>query len=232
MSDSLKIAVLGDYNFTYNSHQATNLAIDHAGRFLEQEINYYWIKIEEAAYFKMQSFEKYDGIWLAPGPFRNIFFINSILDTLTQLNIPTLVTGEGYRGLIEILIAKHNLNRTGEKLISENLVEGNQFESVHIVPHSAAMIQLYENHSHLELTSSRYSLYPKLIAALEDGIVDIEAFNQLEEPEIISLRQHPFFLAMANCPQISSTREIPHPIIYTFMKASKQINQLDGKKLA
>ncbi len=232
MSQNLKIAVLGDYNFTYNSHQATNLAIDHAGRFLEEEINYYWIKIEEAAYFKMQNFERYDGVWLAPGPFKNVFFLNSIVDTLTQLNIPTLITGEGYRALIEILINKHQLNAGNEKLVSENLVEGNQFENVNIVPHSPAMIKLYENHSHLELTSSRYSMYPKLIMSLEEGIIDIEAYNQLDEPEIISLKSHPFFLAMANCPQISSTREIPHPIIYTFMKASKMINQLDGRKLA
>ena len=35
MSDTLKIAVIGDYNFTYNSHQATNLALDHAGIFLD-----------------------------------------------------------------------------------------------------------------------------------------------------------------------------------------------------
>ncbi len=232
MSESLKIAVLGDYNFTYNSHHATNLAIDHASRFLDEEINYYWIKIEEAAYFKMQNFEKYDGIWLAPGPFRNVFFINAIIEMLSQLKIPTLITGEGYRALIEILINKYNLNTSGEKLVSENLVEGNQFESVHIVPHSKEMIKLYENHSQMELTSSRYSLYPKLIHALENGIVDIEAYNQLEEPEIVSLTRHPFFLAMANCPQISSTREIPHPIIYTFMKASKQINQFGEKKLA
>jgi hypothetical protein len=38
MSESLKIAVLGDYNFTYNSHQATNLAIDHASRFLDDQL--------------------------------------------------------------------------------------------------------------------------------------------------------------------------------------------------
>jgi CTP synthase (UTP-ammonia lyase) len=232
MSQNLKIAVIGDYNFTYNSHQATNLAIDHAGRFLEEEINYYWIKVEEAAYFKMQNFEKYDGVWLAPGPFKNVFFLNSIVDTLTQLNIPTLITGEGYRSLIEILINKFHLNGNNEKLVSENLVEGNQFENVNIVPHSPAMEKLYENHSNLELTSSRYSMYPKLIQSLQDGIIDVEAYNQLDEPEIISLTNHPFFLAMANCPQISSTREIPHPIIYTFMKAGKMIDQLNGKKLA
>ena len=45
MSISLKIAIIGDYNFTYNSHQATNLALDHSARFLDIEISYYWIKI-------------------------------------------------------------------------------------------------------------------------------------------------------------------------------------------
>jgi CTP synthase (UTP-ammonia lyase) len=231
MSEALRIAVIGDYNFTYNSHHATNLSIDHASRFLEEEINYYWIKVDEAAFFKMENFEKYDGVWIAPGPYKNVFFLNSILDILVQLKIPTLVTGEGYRALIEVLINRNNLNFTKEKLISDNLVDGNHFESVQIVPHSKEMINLYENHSHIELTASRYSMYPRLISVLSEKIVDVEAYNHLEEPEIISLTKHPFFLATGNCPQISSTREIPHPIIYTFMKASKYINQLDGEKM-
>ena len=229
--EGLRIAIVGEFNFTFNSHHATNLAIDHAARFLEEDISYYWVKIEEAAYFKMESFEKYDGVWIAPGPFKNVFFLNSILDNLIRLNIPTLVTGDAFRSLIEVLIGEHQLNVDKEKLVSDNLVDGNHFESVQIVPHSPEMIGLYENHSNVELTSSRYSMYPKLIEKLCEDIIDIEAYNQLDEPEIISLKKHPFFLAMANCPQISSTREIPHPLIYTFMKASKMINQLDGKEM-
>mgnify|MGYP006151277237 CR=1 FL=1 len=78
MSEALKIAIIGDYNFTYNSHHATNLSLDHAAEFLELEINYYWIKITEAAQYKTQQFEQFDGIWIAPGPFNNIFFLNGI----------------------------------------------------------------------------------------------------------------------------------------------------------
>ncbi|MBU2018093.1 MAG: hypothetical protein KJ941_00485 [Bacteroidetes bacterium] len=231
MSEGIRIAVVGDYNFMYNSHHATNLSIDHASRFLEEEISYYWIKIEEAAFFKMENFERYDGVWIAPGPYRNAFYLNAILDNLIQLKIPTLVTGEGFRTLIEVLINRNQLNGRNEKLVSDNLVDGNSFEAVQIHPHSKEMIKLYENHSNTELTASRYSLYPNLITMLQNDIVDIEAYNHLEEPEIISLNQHPFFLAMGNCPQISSTREIPHPIIYTFMKASRFINQLDGEEI-
>jgi len=132
--------------------------------------------------------------------------------------IPVLITGEGYRTLVEVLIQMYQLNSKGEKLISENLVEGEQFEKIHIAPHSDAFIKLYENYSKVELTSSRYSLYPQLINSLADDIADIEAYNQFEDPEIISLKNHSFFVGCGFCPQISSTREIPHPLIYTFMK--------------
>ena len=47
MGQSIKIAIVGDYNFTYNSHHATNLAIDHSAHFLEIEASYYWIKLNE-----------------------------------------------------------------------------------------------------------------------------------------------------------------------------------------
>jgi CTP synthase (UTP-ammonia lyase) len=219
LSGNLKIAIIGDYNFSYNSHQATNLALDHSSRFLETDINYYWIKINEAAQFKEEQFKEFDGIWIAPGPYLNQFFVHGIIRSITRLNIPTLITGDSFRYLFEVLINLYQLNPQGEKLISDNLVDGNQFERVSITPHSKAFIQLYENHNNTELTSSRYSLYPQLISSLSDEVIDIEAYNQFEDPEIISLKNHVFFVACAFCPQISSTREIPHPLIYTFIKA-------------
>lgn len=218
MQAALKIAIIGDYNFTYYSHQATNLALDHAGLFLGIEVNYYWIKLSEAAMFKINKFEQFDGVWIAPGPFPNPFFLNGIIRTISQLKIPSLLTGDSFRSFIEVLIANDQLNGGKEKLISDNLVEGSVFEKVSIVPHSKTFIQLFENHSTFELTSSRYSIYPQIIPQLLESSLDIEAYNQYEDPEIVSLKNHPFFIACGYCPQISSTREIPHPLVYTFVK--------------
>jgi CTP synthase (UTP-ammonia lyase) len=226
MSNQLKIAIIGDYNFTYNSHQATNLSIDHSARFLELEINYYWIKITEAASFKPQQFEQFDGIWISPGPFQSAFYLSGVIKLIKHLKIPTLITGEGYKILIETLINSYQLNPNGEKLISDNLVEGNQFERCQLVPHSKEFIRMYENHPTVELTSARYSLYPQLIDALTSEHIDIEAYNHFEDPEVISMKNHKFFVSCAFCPQISSTREIPHPLIYTFFKACIQIEEL------
>jgi CTP synthase (UTP-ammonia lyase) len=228
MSHVLKIAIIGDFNFTYNAHHATNLALDHAGRFLEIEVNYYWIKLAEATQFKSNQLQEYDGIWISPGPYKNIFFLSGIIDQVLQSKLPTFITGEGFKSLIEVLINRFNLNPNGEKLISDNLVEGEQFERVEIVPNSDALIKIYENHSPVELTSSRYSLYPQLMHYLLDELIDIEGYNQFEEAEIISLKKYPFFVACGFCPQISSTREIPHPLVYTFMKACVEKQKLQS----
>ncbi|HIP32096.1 MAG TPA: hypothetical protein EYG86_04990 [Crocinitomicaceae bacterium] len=220
MSQSLKIAIVGDFDFTYNSHHATNMAVDHSAYFLEVDINYYWIKLSEIVKFKSQQFNQYDGFLFAPGPVKNPFFLHGIIKEIINRKIPTLITGEGFKILLEVLINKYRLNSYGEKQVSDNLVDGKNFNKITILPHSKEFIQLYENYSNIELTSARYSMYPQLISELQlNNIADIEAYNQFEDPEIISLQNHDFFVGCGFCPQISSTRERPHPVIYTFFKA-------------
>jgi CTP synthase (UTP-ammonia lyase) len=228
MSGSLKIAIIGDYNFSFNAHHATNLSLDHAGDFLEIELNYYWIKINEAIKYKPIYFDQFDGIWIAPGPYQNPFFLNGIFKLLLEHKSPKLITGEAFKTFIEFLIALNNLNPFSEKLISENLVDGNNFERVTISPISASFEKLYDNFSKVELTSSRFSMYPKLIEQLKSKFIDIEVVNQFDDPEIISLVDHDFFVACAFCPQISSTRDIPHPLVYTFLKAAEEIRVLNA----
>jgi len=222
MSETLKIAIIGDYNFTYNAHHATNLALDHSADFLELEPNYYWIKISDALKYKSGYFDQYDGIWIAPGPIENPFYLTGIFKKLIENKIPVLNTGEGFKLFLEHLITFHQLTSYQEKLISENLVAGNSFERLTIHPKSNAFKKLYQNFSNEELTSSRYSIYPQLTDQLKDKFIDIEATNQFDDLEIISLKDHIFFVSCAFCPQISSTRDIPHPIIYTFLKMALQ----------
>ena len=163
MSQSLKIAIIGDYNFTYNSHHATNLAIDHSAQFLDIDVNYYWVKLSEVIGFRSQQFQQYDGFWIAPGPIQNPFFLYGIMKEIIGKNIPTLITGDGYKTLLDVLISTYQLNGRNEKLISDNLVDGEQFEKLIIAPHTSSFRKLYENYSNIELTSTRYSLYPQLI---------------------------------------------------------------------
>ncbi len=231
MSHAIKIAIIGDYNFTYYSHQATNLSLDHSSTFLDVDINYYWIKISEAISFKSSKIEQYDGVWIAPGTVTNSFFLHGIINYLNQLKIPTLLTGESYKSFIEVLVNNYQFNQGKDKFISDNLVEGNVFEKTTIIPYSQVFIKLFENHTTFELASSRYSIYPHVIEQLTEKLIDIEAFNQFEDPEIISLKNHPFFVVCGYCPQITSTRELPHPLIYTFIKTCMLMNDQFNKTM-
>ena len=182
----------------------------------------YESKVHELAKHKELYFEKFDGIWIAPGPIENAFFLNGIFKKIATKNIPVLITGEGFKIFLEYLITQNQLVPNKDKLISENLVSGNSFERITLEPKSKTFKKLYENFNPVELTSSRFSLYPQLIDQLESGLIDVEAVNDFNDPEVISLRQHDFFVSCAFCPQISSTRDVPHPIIYTFLKMSNK----------
>lgn len=218
MGQQVKIGIIGDYDFTQNAHHATNLSLDHAANFLDIDISYYWIRLHEVIKFKAQQFYQYDGFLIAPGVISNDFFMNSLMRDLFRMDLPILITGEGFKNFIEALATVHQLSASGEKIISDNLVKGNQFERVTLTPHSSSFIELYKYRTPIELTSCRFSLYPHLLKPLEAFALDVEAYNEFDEPEIVSLKTHPFFVASSFSPQISSTREFAHPIIYTFVK--------------
>ena len=224
--EPLKIAIIGDYNFTFNAHHATNLSLDHASIFLDLEINYYWIKLSDVAKEKANYFTKFDAFWIAPGPFQNGFFLNGIFKRLLDQKKPVLATGESFKILLEFLVACNNLNREADKLISENLSSGPYFEEIQITPNSKVFSKFYENFMRTELTATRYSLYPKLLNDLSGDWIDIEASNQFDDPEVFSLKGYSFFVACAFYPQVSSTRDIPHPIIYTFLKSAAPAESL------
>jgi CTP synthase (UTP-ammonia lyase) len=109
------------------------------------------------------------------------------------------------------------------------LVNSAHFERIEVLPRTLTMERLYENCSSVELSATRYSMYPQLLEQLIGQFIDIEAVNQFDDPEIITLKSHPFFLATSFCPQISSTRDLPHPLVYTFLKLAAETAGLDSQ---
>lgn len=225
MAEALKIAIIGDFNFTYNAHHATNLAIEHSTRLLDIDVNYYWVRIHEAANWKASHFKTYDAFWIAPGPFENIFFLNGIFHHIMDTQLPLLITGEGVRVLLDVLIRSFNLNPNQEKLISDNLAPKEKFEKIEVVPVSNELKKLYNDLNRVEFTAARFSIYPQLLDYLREELIDIEALNQFEEPEIFSLKLQPFCVASMSIPQICSTREMPHPLISGFFNFASQWTQ-------
>jgi CTP synthase (UTP-ammonia lyase) len=215
---AIKIAIIGDFNFAYNAHHATNLSLDHAANFFEEEINYYWIRPSELLSFKKDELSDYDGVWLAPGPYLNEFYYSGAVKVVLNTKLPTLVTGDGFYHVIDYYVKQFSLNPRNEKVISDNLVSGNQFDSIQINPIGAFGKKIYNTHNPLELTSTKFSVYPNLVSILENDFISIEAKDQFDEVQLFRIVDRQDFIVSMYLPQISSTRDIPHPIVNAFVR--------------
>lgn len=222
MDETLRIAIIGDYNFAYNSHNATNQALQHAEEVLDQPINFYWLNEKECCEQIDTFYQNYDGIIIAPGPYRQPFYFNSIITNLLDKNVPVLGTGDCFKLLVEAYFAKRGFDTSREKIISDNLIEGNQFTGINLDKFTDEFEKLYLNKGSVEYSSSRYSILPQYSDYLTEDF-EIGARNQYFDPEILKSKKHDFFLFTMFCPQILSTSDMPHPIFTYFVKSVRRI---------
>lgn len=222
MEGVLRIAIIGDYNFAYHSHNATNQALQHTEKVLDQPINYYWLNERECTENPTSFYESYDGIIIAPGPYQQPFYFNSIIKNLIDKDIPVLGTGECFKILIETYFSGLGFDLNSEKIISENLVNGNQFTGITLDRFSSEFSKIYLNRGVAEYSSSRYSILPQYSEWLTKRF-EIGARNQYFDPEILKLKDHNFFLFTMFCPQIVSSIDVPHPIFTYFVKSVRRI---------
>lgn len=222
MDEALRIGIIGDYNFAYNSHNATNQALQHAESVLDQPLNYYWLNEKECCEQNEDFYRNYDGIIIAPGPYRQPFYFTSIIKELQDNNIPVLGTGDCFKILIETVFSAKGFDINTEKIISDNLVDGNQFTGINIENLSAEFEKIYLNKGKMEYSSSRFSVLPQFTDMLNEEF-EIGARNQYFDPEILKSKKLDFFLFTMFCPQVSSTSDMPHPIFTYFIKNVRRI---------
>lgn len=222
MNGVLRIAIIGDYNFAYHSHNATNQALQHAEKVLDQPINSYWLNERECVEDLKNFHESYDGIIIAPGPYQHPFYFTSIIKLLLELDVPVLGTGECFKILIQTYFSGLGYDLNNERIISDNLVSGNQFTGITLDRFSSEFEKLYLNRGVAEYSSSRYSILPQYSELLTQNF-EIGARNQYFDPEILKLKEHNFFLFTMFCPQIISSADVPHPIFTYFIKSVRRI---------
>lgn len=225
MDEVLRIAIIGDYNFAYNSHNATNQALQHVDKFLDQPINYYWLNEKECCEQGLNYTTEYDGIIIAPGPYRQPFYFNSIIRELLGRDIPVLGTGECFKLLVETYFDQKGIDLRRERIVSDNLIEGNQFTGIELDKFTDEFSKIYLTRGNVEYSSSRYSILPQYSEMLAETF-EIGARNQYFDPEILKSKEHDFFLFTMFCPQIMSSADIPHPIFSYFIKNVRRVTDI------
>lgn len=217
MDTSIKVGIIGDFSFMYNSHHATNHALEHSGKLFESSLDYYWVRTSELAEGNMEILKNFEGIILAPGPYSNEFFMKIVIAKIADLSIPVIGMGECFKFYIEFLTKKY-YNEGARNIISNNQIQGNHFEKFYLHDPNGILLKIYGSRPLVEYSSVRYVLNPEIQKFLEFNQINVLAKDESGNLLAFSDDSKKHFIFTMYCPQVLSSEALPHPIFTNFIE--------------
>jgi len=94
MSQEISIGIIGDYDESSPSHQATNQALRHAAVKTSVIVNITWLPTPSFLVDdSRERLEPFDGIWISPGsPYRSMAGAIKGIRTAREMNMPLIGT--------------------------------------------------------------------------------------------------------------------------------------------
>jgi CTP synthase (UTP-ammonia lyase) len=223
MTDSLNVAVTGDFDSSYVPHIATNSAISHSARLLGLEVAVTWLATVplEAG---LGPVTKADALWCAPGsPYRSLAGALAALRFGRENSVPTLGTCGGCqhilleyaRNVLGFQDAQHaEYDPYGSRLFISSLVcsLAGLTMPVNLKPGSL-VAQCYGMGRIAEQYYCNFGLNPVYRQMLEEGGLQISGIDDDDEPRVFELPGHPFYVATLFVPQNRSNSDEPHPLV-------------------
>jgi CTP synthase (UTP-ammonia lyase) len=221
------IAILGEYQPTFETHIATDSAIAHSNSQLSIEVKRDWISTEE---IDISLFDLYSGIWIAPGsPYKNMDKMLWAIGYARENNIPCLGTCGGFQHMI--LEYARNVLGFQDAQSQENDPYGSQLfisrlacslagrEMKLTFTEDSQIAAIYGSVTGVEQYYCNFGVNPEYIPFLKSRSLKVTGADNEGEVRVIELPNHPFFLGTLFVPQVRSTPKNPHPIVTAFLKA-------------
>jgi len=237
-----RIAVIGDFNPTYEAHVTNAGALRLAAESLGIEVESQWHATAALGMGNIpRALGAYDGVWLVPGsPYLDRAAALEAIRFARESGRPFLGTCAGFQHtLIEIAHhalglaeAEHAEDRpdAGQLLLipvacpvpqrAEGAPKLSGGIEIHLSP-GTRTAALYGSSIIREEYFCNYEMNPEFRAAFEAGGVRFTGFGERGEPRILELDAHPFFFATLFQPERSSRSGRPHPLITAFVGAAK-----------
>ena len=224
---NVRLALLGEYDPTVETHIATDKAIHHSATFLNQTIAADWISSTEITPALLDG---YDGLWVAPGPpHHDVERSFQAIRHARETGMPVFGNCGGFQLLI-IEIARHVFGyhdaHHEEYVPSADVrvivplacsLRGQELPITISAPSLAA--RLYGDSRIVERFYCRFGINPAYRAQLLTDPVAVSGSDDDGEIRVIELPSHPFFLGTLYVPQVRSVVGSPHPLVTGFLEA-------------
>jgi CTP synthase (UTP-ammonia lyase) len=224
-----KIAILGDFNPVHSTHHALNDSISQVRNYLNEEIQFDWIGTDLFDCNVVFKNNLYCGLWIAPGsPYKNMVNVLKAIQYTRENNIPTFGNCGGFQHMIiefaknvcHIANADHEeTNPHGQQLLITKLscsLKGEQ-EELHVMDKESF---LYKTLGKEQLLGKYYCSY-----GINNQYIDLLKSNGLSftaqaggHMRAFEIKSHVFFVGTLFQPALTSTAEMPNPIIVEFVK--------------
>jgi CTP synthase (UTP-ammonia lyase) len=226
-----RIAVIGDYQPGNPTHESVAHAIAHSGASEGSLSSVQWIPTEDAERATDQDLRSYSGFWIAPGsPYRSIRGALNVIRYAREHDVPLLGTCGGFQHVI-LEFARNVLGFTDAAHAEYDPYASNLFitaltcslvgqtMTVALQPGTRAAT-IYPAPTSAERYYCNFGLNPQHLGALLDAGLVVSGVDQDGEARIVEIPGLKYFLATLFVPQTSSTPEMPHPIVTTFIQAA------------
>lgn len=231
MTQSVALALIGEYTPSFVPHRKTDEALDHVKSALDIHLDARWISTADLVEDTEGKLARFDAIWIAPGsPYKALKGALSAIRYAREGGIPMLGTCGGCQHMV-IEFARNVLGfRDAEHAeydpyastlfiapLSCSLV--GQAMSVFVEPGNL-VAEIYGNTRVQEQYYCNFGINPAYQQKLHDGGFRVVGKDADGEARILLAPAHPFYMATLFVPQLTSTMQQPHPIIVAFLQAA------------
>jgi CTP synthase (UTP-ammonia lyase) len=239
MPRRLIVGVIGDFNPQYDSHTATNLALGHAAIPLGVSVDVEWIPTPSLKKHVEERIGKYDALLCAPGsPYRSMRGALNGIRFAREFDRPFLGTCGGFqyvvieyaRNVMGFADAQHAEENPDAPILfvtrlSCSLV--GKTEKIKISSGSRAFY-IYGKEESEEQFHCNFGLNPTYRKTVEEAGLHPSGFDQTGEVRILELPNHLFYLATLFVPQMTSSKDRPHPVIRSLLEAAVKFQESRG----
>ena len=231
MSDEPWIAVVGDFDPSFEPHRATDGALRHAAQRFGIKAEARWRSTPTLEHEAGKTLSGAAGYWIAPGsPYKSMDGALKAIKIARENGVPLLGTCAGFQHVV-IEFARNVLGFSDAQHAEYDANASNLFVTPLSCPLAGQTMSIeikrgsrtagfYGALTAQERYYCNFGLNPAHQQLIDDKGLKVVALDTDNEARIVEIPEHPFFVATLFVPQARSTPEDPHPLIGAFLEAA------------
>ncbi len=227
---TLQIGLVGDYSPEVTAHVAIPKALALAANDARAKVEVTWLPTESLAH-NTEQLLSFNGLWCVPAsPYANMDGALSAIRFAREQHRPFLGTCGGFQHAI-IEYARNVLGYEQADHAESNPTATMQL----IAPLSCSLVgangtiklkegshirRIYGKNEIVEQYHCNYGIDVRYQSLLESGGMKVTGVDTEDEPRVVELIEHPFFIATLYQPERSAISGIVHPLISAYLQAA------------